>query len=43
MGTVSAAQDAPFPLTEVDKWILSLTDEEYTYHDWEDMETIIGN
>ncbi|KAK8113676.1 hypothetical protein PG999_005745 [Apiospora kogelbergensis] len=42
MGTVSAAQDAPFPLTEVDKWILSLTDEEYTYHDWEDMETIIG-
>ncbi|KAK8019845.1 hypothetical protein PG990_004983 [Apiospora arundinis] len=44
MGTVPvpAAQDAPFPLTEVDKWILSLTDEEYTYHDWEDMKTVIG-
>ncbi|KAK7940859.1 uncharacterized protein PG986_013246 [Apiospora aurea] len=41
MGTVPA-QDAPFPLTEVDKWVLSLTDEEYTYHDWEDMKKVIG-
>ncbi|KAK8049985.1 hypothetical protein PG994_011715 [Apiospora phragmitis] len=41
MGTV-LAQDAPFPLTEVDKWVLSLTDEEYTYHDWDDMKKIVG-
>ncbi|KAI0128406.1 hypothetical protein BJ170DRAFT_594258 [Xylariales sp. AK1849] len=34
--------EAPFPLTEVDKWILSLTDEEFHYHDWEDMCKIIG-
>ncbi|KAK7970278.1 hypothetical protein PG996_001288 [Apiospora saccharicola] len=41
MGTVPV-QDAPFPLTEVDRWILSLTDEQYTYHDWEDMKKVIG-
>lgn len=34
--------DAPFPLTDVDKWVLSLTDEEYPYHDWEEMKQIIG-
>ncbi|KAI2636413.1 hypothetical protein GGS26DRAFT_589019 [Hypomontagnella submonticulosa] len=37
-----APEDAPFPLTDVDKWILSLTDEEYTYHDWEDIRKIIA-
>lgn len=37
-----APEDAPFPLTDVDKWILSLTDEEYKYHDWEDVKKIIG-
>ncbi|KAI1378337.1 hypothetical protein F4677DRAFT_391902 [Hypoxylon crocopeplum] len=37
-----ASEDAPFPLTDVDKWILSLTDEEYQYHDWEDMKKVIG-
>ncbi|KAI8959766.1 hypothetical protein F5Y11DRAFT_289770 [Daldinia sp. FL1419] len=36
-----APEDAPFPLTDVDKWILSLTDEEYKYHDWEDVKKII--
>ncbi|KAI0145974.1 hypothetical protein F4776DRAFT_386029 [Hypoxylon sp. NC0597] len=35
-------EDAPFPLTEVDKWVLSLTDDEYQYHDWEDMKKIIA-
>ncbi|KAI8634596.1 hypothetical protein F5Y19DRAFT_118156 [Xylariaceae sp. FL1651] len=35
-------QDSPFPLTEVDKWLLSLTDEEFHYHDWEDLKKIIG-
>ncbi|KAI1661792.1 hypothetical protein F4813DRAFT_173144 [Daldinia decipiens] len=34
-------EDAPFPLTDVDKWILSLTDEEYQYHGWEDVKKII--
>ncbi|KAI0887463.1 uncharacterized protein GGS22DRAFT_109715 [Annulohypoxylon maeteangense] len=34
--------DAPFPLTDVDRWVLSLTDEEYHYHDWEEMKQIIG-
>ncbi|KAI1758966.1 hypothetical protein GGR53DRAFT_191346 [Hypoxylon sp. FL1150] len=34
-------EDSPFPLTDVDKWVLSLTDEEYQYHDWEDMKKII--
>ncbi|KAI0481223.1 hypothetical protein GGR56DRAFT_629412 [Xylariaceae sp. FL0804] len=34
--------DAPFPLTDIDKWVLSLTDEEFHYHDWEDMTRIIG-
>ncbi|KAI1105933.1 hypothetical protein F4804DRAFT_90619 [Jackrogersella minutella] len=34
-------EDAPFPLTEVDKWVLSLTDDEYQYHDWESVKKII--
>ncbi|KAL7626214.1 hypothetical protein AAE478_002984 [Parahypoxylon ruwenzoriense] len=38
----AASEDAPFPLTDVDKWVLSLTDEEYHYHDWDDMRKIIG-
>lgn len=36
------AVDAPFPLTEVDKWILSQTDEEFKLHDWEDLRITIG-
>ncbi|KAI0439283.1 hypothetical protein F4803DRAFT_50442 [Xylaria telfairii] len=35
-------EDAPFPLTEVDRWVLSQTDEEFHYHDWEDLKNIIG-
>ncbi|KAI0879607.1 hypothetical protein GGS24DRAFT_438033 [Hypoxylon argillaceum] len=35
-------EESPFPLTEVDKWVLSLTDEEFHYHDWEDLKKIIG-
>lgn len=35
-------EDAPFPLTEVDKWVLSQTDEEFKYHDWEELKVIIG-
>jgi hypothetical protein len=37
-----AVEDAPFPLTEVDKWVLSQTDEEFKMHDWEDLRHIIG-
>ncbi|KAH6654618.1 hypothetical protein BKA67DRAFT_284503 [Truncatella angustata] len=40
MGEITA--EAPFPLTDTDKWILSLTDEEYQYHDWEDLRQIIA-
>ncbi|ORY69857.1 uncharacterized protein BCR38DRAFT_454773 [Pseudomassariella vexata] len=35
-------EESPFPLTEVDKWVLSQTDEEFHCHDWEDMRKIIG-
>ncbi|KAI1335100.1 hypothetical protein F5Y15DRAFT_256181 [Xylariaceae sp. FL0016] len=38
----ASEDDYPFPLTDVDKWILSLTDEEFHCHDWEDMKQIIG-
>ncbi|KAI0013744.1 hypothetical protein F4779DRAFT_563015 [Xylariaceae sp. FL0662B] len=34
-------EEPPFPLTNVDKWLLSLTDEEFCYHDWEDVKKII--
>ncbi|KAJ3563434.1 hypothetical protein NPX13_g8200 [Xylaria arbuscula] len=40
--TGAVLAEAPFPLTEVDKWVLSLTDEEFHYHDWEELRTIIG-
>ncbi|KAI1116969.1 hypothetical protein F5Y14DRAFT_12892 [Nemania sp. NC0429] len=45
MGDLAAStppEEPPFPLTEVDKWVLSLTDEEFHYHDWEDLKKIIG-
>ncbi|KAI1815303.1 hypothetical protein GGS20DRAFT_354032 [Poronia punctata] len=35
-------KNPPFPLTEVDKWVLSQTDDEFYYHDWEDLKKIIG-
>ncbi|KAI5459936.1 hypothetical protein BGZ63DRAFT_415377 [Mariannaea sp. PMI_226] len=36
-------EESPFPLTEVDKWILSQTDEEFRCHDWEDLKNVIEN
>ncbi|KXX73287.1 N-acetylglucosamine-induced protein 1 [Madurella mycetomatis] len=39
----NAAEEAPFPLTEVDKWVLSQTDDEYAYHSWDDLRSIIQN
>lgn len=35
-------EEAPFPFTDADRLVLSLTDEEYQCHDWEDMKSIIG-
>lgn len=35
-------QEAPFPLTDVDKWVLSQTDEEFKYHDWDELREIIS-
>lgn len=40
--TQTPPEDPPFPLTDVDKWVLSLTDEEFHYHDWNDMRKIVG-
>ncbi|KAK4190127.1 hypothetical protein QBC35DRAFT_491445 [Podospora australis] len=31
----------PFPLTEVDKWVLSQTDEEFKYHEWDELRELI--
>jgi hypothetical protein len=45
MGDLSigtSPEEPPFPLTEVDKWVLSQTDEEFHCHDWEDLRKIIG-
>jgi hypothetical protein len=42
MGDSSAPEAAPFPLTDVDKWVLSQTDDEYKWHTWEDLGKIIG-
>lgn len=41
-GSLQALADAPFPLTEVDKWVLSQSDEDYKMHDWDDLRHIIG-
>lgn len=35
-------KEAPFPLTKVDKWVLSQTDHEYTPHTWDELREIIG-
>lgn len=40
-GSLQGLADAPFPLTEVDKWVLSQSDEDYKLHDWDDLRHII--
>ena len=40
--TAHAIEEPPFPLTDVDKWVLSQTDEEFKYHDWTELREIIG-
>lgn len=41
-GLREADDEPPFPLTEIDKWILSQTDEEFKKHDWHDLKNVIG-
>jgi hypothetical protein len=35
-------EEAPFPLTAVDRWVLSQTDEEFHKHDWDELKEIIS-
>lgn len=37
-----AALDAQFSLTELDRKVLSQTDDEFVAHDWEDLKRTIG-
>ena len=39
---VETAEDSPFPLTDLDKWILSQTDEEFQLHTWEELKDVVG-
>ena len=36
------AEEYPFPLTELDKQVLSQTDEEYEKHSWKELKEIVG-
>ncbi|CZT07264.1 hypothetical protein WAI453_012970 [Rhynchosporium graminicola] len=38
----SEEEDHPFPLTDVDRWVLSQTDEEFHLHDWDELKEIIA-
>ncbi|KAG0647651.1 N-acetylglucosamine-induced 1 [Hyphodiscus hymeniophilus] len=35
-------KDAPFPLTDIDKWVLSQNDEDFHLHNWDDLKEIIA-
>lgn len=35
-------EESPFPLTDVDRYNLSITDAEYKPHTWEELKQIIG-
>lgn len=37
-----AAENSPFPLTDLDRRVLSQTDEEYVKHGWQDLKRVIG-
>jgi len=39
---IQVVEEAPFPLTDIDKWVLSQTDEEFHLHNWEELKEIIG-
>ncbi len=38
----TAEEESPFPLTDVDRWVLSQTDEEFHLQTWDDLKKIIG-
>lgn len=38
----SIEEKYPFHLTELDKWTLAQTDEEFKKHDWDELKRIIG-
>lgn len=40
--TSQITEDAAFPLTAIDRWVLSQTDEEFHLHDWNELKDIIG-
>ncbi|CAK7197444.1 hypothetical protein SEUCBS139899_000091 [Sporothrix eucalyptigena] len=40
MGNV-VEEDHPFPLTDTDRYVLSLTDDQYVKHDWTDLKNVI--
>jgi hypothetical protein len=42
MGDSSNGEEAPFPLTDVDRLVLSQTDEEYTPHTWDGLRELLG-
>ncbi|GAD96182.1 hypothetical protein NFIA_089260 [Paecilomyces variotii No. 5] len=42
MGSITPNAPAPFNLTSVDRQILSMTDEEYVPHDWENLKELIA-
>ncbi|KAJ9348652.1 hypothetical protein C8Q69DRAFT_469600 [Paecilomyces variotii] len=42
MGTISPNSPAPFNLTAVDRQILSMTDEEFVPHNWENLKELIA-
>jgi hypothetical protein len=35
-------EEPPFPLTDIDRWVLSQTDEEFHLHNWDELREIIG-
>lgn len=37
-----SVEESPFPLTDVDRWVLSQTDEEFQLHTWDELKEIIG-
>lgn len=42
MGSIQDEKPPPFHLTEVDRQILAQTDDEFVYHDWDELKDIIG-
>lgn len=35
-------KEAPFPLTDVDKWVLSQNDADWHFHNWDELREIVG-